>query len=516
MSPKSKKPLGRYRPEAEWELNRSIFTHGATAAGSIFYKGLDAVTGSRRFLLRHHWTVDGETRRANKVIVAANASEAERELGSWIHTIRTGRMLPRRDLTLTAYVEDIWFPGRVGRIAGSTMQNERRFWASRIKPAIGDNRLEELVGVVPEWLTRNSSGWTVELPPRRNSRDGSKRIVHLKGGSKASKSAKDLLRNILNDLVDGGYLSESPMPKPPRRKSRKEKLLSKPSPTAHRKYWTRDETEEFWAKGERFASGMDEVCYPKVRYSRRGKRACTERMGPYQAALSFLYGAFGLAFGTRPGEGCASRWDDLVRTDDGWVLRVGASIGIPDADRLLNADCPKWDRTPTKTGELGVVSDLSGFVDRYLLPFKQYQARLEAVGELTNPDGFIFPRPEGGYYNPDRMREKLRDFCAGIGMSRRISPYGLRHTHATLLLEAGVSLSAISRRLRHASVLITAQVYAHVTARLEAQTSLRVTQSGLVPPESNTGGSDATQGERGVVDFDMWVRRRRGTGTGKA
>ncbi len=44
----------------------------------------------------------------------------------------------------------------------------------------------------------------------------------------------------------------------------------------------------------------------------------------------------------------------------------------------------------------------------------------------------------------------------------RITLHALRHTHATLLLAAGVPLHVVSRRLGHASEAFTAQVYAHV------------------------------------------------------
>jgi len=42
--------------------------------------------------------------------------------------------------------------------------------------------------------------------------------------------------------------------------------------------------------------------------------------------------------------------------------------------------------------------------------------------------------------------------------------HDLRHTHATLLLEAQVDITVVSRRLGHANVQITADRYAHVTA----------------------------------------------------
>lgn len=46
---------------------------------------------------------------------------------------------------------------------------------------------------------------------------------------------------------------------------------------------------------------------------------------------------------------------------------------------------------------------------------------------------------------------------------RKIRLHDLRHTYATLLLEAGVSMNAVSRLLGHADVTITVRLYGHVT-----------------------------------------------------
>ena len=44
---------------------------------------------------------------------------------------------------------------------------------------------------------------------------------------------------------------------------------------------------------------------------------------------------------------------------------------------------------------------------------------------------------------------------------RRIKFHGLRHTMATLLLNAGEPVHNVSKRLGHASVMVTVEVYAH-------------------------------------------------------
>jgi integrase len=62
--------------------------------------------------------------------------------------------------------------------------------------------------------------------------------------------------------------------------------------------------------------------------------------------------------------------------------------------------------------------------------------------------------------NPDTLSGKFwqsakrRDF--------NVSLHALRHTHATLLLEAKHSVKGVSQRLGHADVTLTLSVYAHV------------------------------------------------------
>ena len=48
-----------------------------------------------------------------------------------------------------------------------------------------------------------------------------------------------------------------------------------------------------------------------------------------------------------------------------------------------------------------------------------------------------------------------------------ISVHGLRHTHASLLLFAGVSIASVARRLGHASMTTTQQTYLHIIQELE-------------------------------------------------
>lgn len=50
-----------------------------------------------------------------------------------------------------------------------------------------------------------------------------------------------------------------------------------------------------------------------------------------------------------------------------------------------------------------------------------------------------------------------------------IAIHGLRHTHASLLLFAGVSIASVARRLGHASMTTTQKTYLHIIQELENQ-----------------------------------------------
>jgi integrase len=54
-----------------------------------------------------------------------------------------------------------------------------------------------------------------------------------------------------------------------------------------------------------------------------------------------------------------------------------------------------------------------------------------------------------------------------------ITLYSLRHTHATLLLEASVDVNTVSERLGHDSAQTTLELYGHVTTRMRSNAAMR-------------------------------------------
>lgn len=64
------------------------------------------------------------------------------------------------------------------------------------------------------------------------------------------------------------------------------------------------------------------------------------------------------------------------------------------------------------------------------------------------------------------VNDILKRHCESVNIPI-ISIHGLRHTHASLLLFAGVSIASVARRLGHASMTTTQKTYLHIIQELE-------------------------------------------------
>ncbi|MCJ7725145.1 MAG: site-specific integrase [Acidimicrobiia bacterium] len=80
----------------------------------------------------------------------------------------------------------------------------------------------------------------------------------------------------------------------------------------------------------------------------------------------------------------------------------------------------------------------------------------------------VFAQPDGTPVHPDRFSKVFRSLVADAGLPQ-IRLHDLRHTHATLALNAGVHPKVVSERLGHASVGITLDTYSHVMPSLQQE-----------------------------------------------
>jgi integrase len=82
------------------------------------------------------------------------------------------------------------------------------------------------------------------------------------------------------------------------------------------------------------------------------------------------------------------------------------------------------------------------------------------AGRLAD-HALVFSTPDGKPFSPNAASVAWASFAEKIGMPE-VTFHALRHTHASQLIDAGVDIVTISKRLGHRNPDITLRVYAHL------------------------------------------------------
>jgi integrase len=83
-------------------------------------------------------------------------------------------------------------------------------------------------------------------------------------------------------------------------------------------------------------------------------------------------------------------------------------------------------------------------------------------------DDYLIPAPTGAATHPDSFSGAFNRLVAHADVPR-IRLHDLRHTHATLLLKAGIPIKVVSERLGHATPGFTMATYQHVLPGMQAE-----------------------------------------------
>jgi integrase len=85
----------------------------------------------------------------------------------------------------------------------------------------------------------------------------------------------------------------------------------------------------------------------------------------------------------------------------------------------------------------------------------------------SSGDDLVFLEQDGRPLDPSRVSRRFRKLVARSGQPK-IRLHDLRHTHATLALQAGIHPKIVSERLGHATVSLTLDVYSHAVGHMQA------------------------------------------------
>ena len=115
-------------------------------------------------------------------------------------------------------------------------------------------------------------------------------------------------------------------------------------------------------------------------------------------------------------------------------------------------------------------------------------------------DGRLLARPSGKQTLIKQLRPYLHDVSAAVGISSRIVPHQLRHTYASEMVRAGVSLPALMKLLGHTDPEMTMR-YVDVTGNdLQREFHLARSQPRHLAPQPKAPTVSPRAGLDGVAD----------------
>lgn len=181
-------------------------------------------------------------------------------------------------------------------------------------------------------------------------------------------------------------------------------------------------------------------------------------------ALWLLYATTGI----RRGEALGLRWDDLD-LDTGTVFI--------HRNRTMSAGKVVVHETKTEHGRRKIALDPTTVNVLRRHRVRQLEERLAADG-AWHETGAVFARPDGRELHPTNdVTDTFREHCADAGLPR-IRLHDIRHTYATIALSNGVPITVVSRRLGHATVSITLDIYSHCMPTADGEAAAKV--AGLI------------------------------------
>lgn len=161
--------------------------------------------------------------------------------------------------------------------------------------------------------------------------------------------------------------------------------------------------------------------------------------------------------GVRRGEAIAVQWDDINFETKQVSIRRAA-----DSAKTKQVKTTKT----MKDRNILMSAELVGLLQNY----KTARARTFGLQFVSGPS-FVFGNEHNELRNVNAVTERWRRIVKKAQQSVPELPWvtlkGLRHTHASLLLQAGANPKIVQERLGHSSIQTTLNIYSHVTPPMQ-------------------------------------------------
>lgn len=170
-----------------------------------------------------------------------------------------------------------------------------------------------------------------------------------------------------------------------------------------------------------------------------------------------------LAFsGCRKGEILALTWEDLDFKKNNLNISKTLTLGL---ENKLIVQSPKTKKSKR-------VLSMDEITMAIMKEWKLQQAKdmLKFGHNTIGKNQLVFTNLKNTFINPPKVGQKAELFCKRADI-KKITPHGFRHTHCSLLFEAGATIKEVQDRLGHSDVQTTMNIYAHVSVKKREETA---------------------------------------------
>ena len=180
--------------------------------------------------------------------------------------------------------------------------------------------------------------------------------------------------------------------------------------------------------------------------------SCLEKETNFKAYVFFNLLAHS---GMRKGEAFALTWNDInFKTNE---VNIDKALSRGKNNRLYVKSTKTGDTRIIEMGEktMSILKEWKS---------KQMQDYLVLGFNTLQPGQLVFSNKDNSLMQPTKSRKWLVYIQEKYNLPS-ITTHGLRHTHCSLLFEAGVSLKVVQDRLGHSDAQTTLNIYTHVSKK---------------------------------------------------
>jgi integrase len=362
------------------------------------------------------------------------ASIQRRGKDSWLLVVEAGEYIAQNKMTFTAFVEQWQENFAKERYSPLTLKIYGHHLKNHIIPFIGHLQMDQI-------KTMNLVAMMNELKKPGARKDGRGDIL----SGRTREYIYDVMQSVFSKAKGWNLIKENPL-----------KGVDRPEVVkVEQKFYEESEAKEAIA-----------TLYKEQRKWR----------------LYFLGAMIG---GFRRGELLALDWNDVDFEKQN--IRIDVSISLTEKGKAIVGD--------PKKGSKGKVDMPAWYMEELKEHYHEWKVNRLKVGDMWQGEDrqYVF---HGGFGKPHYHTYPTvwwKKFIKRHGL-KFIRLHDLRHTSATLLIEEGVSLKAIQKRLRHSQFSTTTDLYAHVTKKLSQDTAEKFNKFDPSGTTKNSVNNSSTTG----------------------